>query len=145
MNTNSETLASSDLGYTKTVSTCVATAQKSNPANPMHSADTSYANDRVSVFSIRINSNWQDTVESIRRMAEACAEANETLTSSEKELFALLPFSQPQFSKLATISSNKCLADKTLQKLLPASISTMYELAKLSDDKLQSAICQGRY
>jgi hypothetical protein len=97
---------------------------------------------RVGEFAERISENWRNTVESIMKVAADCATAKENFTRSEKlELLELLPFGETMFSKLASIGGDRRL--KEHQKLLPPSISTMYLIQNMSDEKLEAAVMEG--
>jgi hypothetical protein len=89
-----------------------------------------------------INENWRKSVASILMVAQECAKAKASLDDSEKEqLYSLLPFKQPMFSKLATIGENPRLLD--YQPKLPVSISTIYEVGKLPADRFDDAVKDG--
>ncbi|MGF6428341.1 hypothetical protein [Bradyrhizobium elkanii] len=89
-----------------------------------------------------INENWRKSVASILMVAQECAKAKASLNESEKkQLYRLLPFKEPMFSKLATIGENPRLLDH--QPKLPVSISTIYEVGKLPADRFNEAVKAG--
>src|SRR3979490_2850830 len=88
--------------------------------------------DRVSDLADRIHSNWRKSVDGILEVAVACAEANSTLSSSEKkDLFELLPSSQSMFSKLASIGADERF--KTFQEYTPSQCDGSYGPKQLRD------------
>jgi hypothetical protein len=97
----------------------------------------------VRSYADRIDAHWQKLTASIMAVARVCAEANEALTANQKkELFKLLPFGHPTFSKLAQIGKDKRLQTAKVQKLLPPSFSAIYEATQLEDEDLKAAIKQ---
>lgn len=86
-----------------------------------------------------IKENWRKSVSCILTVAKECAKAKASLNEEQKkELYLLLPFKSAMFSKLATIGENSRLLEQ--QTKLPVSISTIYEIAKLPDDRFEEAI-----
>jgi hypothetical protein len=64
-----------------------------------------------------IRANWHKAVDSILEVARLCAQANERLDADQKkQLFKLLPFSHPVFSKLAQIGSDERLYEEDVRK-----------------------------
>jgi hypothetical protein len=100
------------------------------------------SNDKVAGYATRINHHWRRTVEGILSVAKDCAAAKRELTDTEKqELYKRLPFGKSMFSKLATIGENDRLFEH--RELLPASISTLYMLCGLSNERFELAIAEG--
>jgi hypothetical protein len=123
-----------DVLMTKPTKT-LAAVRSSRPAAPGTEAN-------VERYAIQINENWQKSKEGIFRVAKDCAAAKKSLTVSEKQaLYALLPFSQSMFSRLAGIGDDERLTEH--ESRLPPSISTMYILHNLKDDQLQAAVSEG--
>ena len=99
--------------------------------------------DEVDRFASLIAVGWRQATESIMAVAKSCSEAESNLLPEEKkELFAILPFGQSVFSKLVAIGNDKRLSRPRVQKLLPPSYSTIYEVSHLPDDKLKEAIAE---
>ena len=99
--------------------------------------------DEVDRFASLIAVGWRQATESIMAVAKSCSEAEANLLPEEKkELFAILPFGQSVFSKLVAIGNDKRLSRPRVQKLLPPSYSTLYEVSHLPDDKLKEAIAE---
>lgn len=89
-----------------------------------------------------IKENWRKSVEGILKLTKECAKARNQLTESQKkELYKLLPFNESMFSKLASIGDDLRLRNH--QDLLPASISTLYELSQLPDERFESVLKEG--
>jgi archaellum component FlaC len=92
-------------------------------------------------YRLRIEANWQKITTSIVAVAKACAEANDTLSASEKKmLLEQLPFGQAVFSKLAAIGNDKRLHKSQILKSLPPSYSIIYEVTHLGDKELNAAV-----
>ncbi|MCK1586930.1 hypothetical protein [Bradyrhizobium sp. 169] len=104
---------------------------------------TSSSSERVAGYATRICQNWRKTVEGILDVGKDCAAAKDELTESEKrELYANLPFGESMLSKLATIGedSTRLFAHR---EFLPSSISTLYLLCRLPNDRFELAFAEG--
>jgi len=96
--------------------------------------------DRIAIIAERIRSNWQKSLDGIRKVAAACAEARDFNAVEKDRLIKQLPFSASMFSKLASIGGDERLMSATYDDALPPSISTLYELKQMDDDKFKAAI-----
>jgi hypothetical protein len=93
---------------------------------------------KVTEYAERISANWQKSTDSILQVAADCAAARNELTAPEKrELMERLPFGESMFSKLASIGNDTRLYEH--KKLMPPSISTMYQIQELSDEQFETA------
>ena len=98
----------------------------------------------VTKYTERIQISWHKTVDSILETGRLCAEANSSLSPSQKkQLFARLPFGESTFSKLAKIGVQSRLQEDPVRQLLPPNFTIMYEAALLSDEQLKSAVDEG--
>jgi hypothetical protein len=89
----------------------------------------------------RINASWRKTADGVLETARLCAQAQDGLRSKDRaKLIKQLDFNAATFSKLVKIGSREQLQDESVKSLLPPSYSIVYEVAKLDDAELQSAI-----
>ena len=76
--------------------------------------------------------------------ARLCAEAEKKLTTDQKnKLFRDLDFNKATFSKLAKIGSQPQLQTDAVRSLLPPNYTVVYEVAKLPESDLRTAIKEG--
>jgi hypothetical protein len=89
---------------------------------------------------LKISAAWYKSVHQILCCAKECANARKLFTKAElRLLFLELPFqSQTRFSTLVTIGNDRRLKGE-IQKLLPPSPSTIYQIALLDDEQLELA------
>ena len=92
----------------------------------------------------RIKANWYKATESIMKVAQLCAEANDQLSAADKnKLLENLPFSGGTFSKLAQIGADQRLQSPRVKKLLPPSYSIIYDVKLLEDEDFKTAFKEG--
>ncbi len=98
----------------------------------------------VTKYTERIQISWHKTVDSILQTGRLCAEANSSLSPSQKkQLFARLPFGESTFSKLAKIGVQSRLQEDPVRQLLPPNFTIIYEVTQFSDEQLKSAVDEG--
>jgi hypothetical protein len=74
-------------------------------------------------YAISIFGEWHSALCSILRVSRACAEADATLSLSDKKgLIAQLPFQKSVFSKLADIGRNHTLQETPILNALPSGL-----------------------
>jgi hypothetical protein len=96
----------------------------------------------IDEFASRIAALWYRSTEAILETATACADAATRLNAGQKNmLLEKLPFGVSTFSKLVQIGANKRIPK--IIKRLPPSMSTIYEVALLSNEQLKVGIETG--
>ena len=89
-------------------------------------------NEQIEEFTRLINGSCQKTAQGFLETASRCAEAQDGLNDEDlRELVDKLVFNPATFSKFVTIGRAERLYTDEVQQRLPASYSTLYELAKL--------------
>lgn len=105
---------------------------------------TQSACDAVDQFASKIGNEWRKSAESILKVAQCCAEANQSLDNHDKKrLYEKLPFDRTMFSKLAGIGANKALFDDSIRKSLPASWTMLTLLRDSTEEELERAVSEG--
>lgn len=95
----------------------------------------------VTSFVSAIGAHWARATQSILDAAKSCHLANESLNSAEKlELRNRLSISSSTFSKLVAIGGDRRMVRTDLRARLPVSFSIIYELTKLNDCEMESAL-----
>jgi hypothetical protein len=95
----------------------------------------------IQFFSERIAERWKKATRGILEVAEICFQASEKLSANQRKiLIQSLPFGQATFSKLVAIGQDTRLKSPQVAGLLPAKYSVLYELTKLSDAQVQTAL-----
>jgi hypothetical protein len=98
---------------------------------------------QVDRFASAITAEWRKSIEGILTTATLCAEARKTLNYQQREeLYRILPFKEPMFSKLVSIGANKALFDEKIQKHLPANWTIIHLLRNLTEKEIDKAISQ---
>lgn len=99
----------------------------------------------VEQYAERISDLWYRSTAAILEAAASCKQADDALTLLEKKrLIEHLPFSSSTFSKLVAIGGDRRITSPHVQRLLPSSFSSMYEVTLLSNDQLQRAVREKR-
>ena len=89
-------------------------------------------NEQIEEFTRLINGSYQKTAQGFLETASVCARARDGLNDKDlRKLVDKLVFNKATFSKFAAIGGDKRLYTDAVQQRLPASYSTLYELAKL--------------
>jgi len=96
---------------------------------------------QIAYHAREIKQHWHKAVDSIIRVCGLVVEAKDQLETIDWErLKDDLPFSDSVLKKLLIIGNDKRLQKQKVQKLLPPSYSTIYEITQLEDDELTKAI-----
>jgi hypothetical protein len=95
-------------------------------------------------YAAAISAAWHKSVEDTLEVAKLCAQADRELAAAAKaQMLQQLPFQAPTFSKLVKIGNDPRLHTAEMLPRLPASFSSMYEIALCSDPQLEQAIDSG--
>ena len=98
----------------------------------------------VEEYAKKIKAAWSKSVTDILETAKLCAEAQEKLTAKErKALKEKLPFGDEAFSMYVKIGSDPWFRGDEIKAKLPASYSSMYELARWSAQLREAAVETG--
>lgn len=98
----------------------------------------------VEEYRSKIEASWFKSTIGIIETCRHCAEAEAKLTSEQRKcLYDRLPFDRSWFQKLVKIGRDVRLQSSDIVRLLPASATTIYALAKLQDDDLSAALKSG--
>ena len=95
-------------------------------------------------FVEEIGRRWQASTASILEVASLCVEAMSTLNAGQRlSLKARLRLNKGTLSKLVKIGQDKRLQHPAVLPHLPSHYTMLYEIAKLSDGQLRTAIEMG--
>jgi hypothetical protein len=98
----------------------------------------------VEWFSSEIRAKYQMTVTGLMQVARLCAEADDGLmTPQRRQLIGKLPFSEATFSKYLTIAKELHSLSVERMSMMPASFSTIYDIAKLGVNDRERAFNTG--
>ncbi len=96
---------------------------------------------QIAYYAREIKQHWQKAVDSIFRVCGLVVKAKDQLETIDWErLKDDLPFSDSVLKKLLIIGNDKRLQKQKVQKLLPPSYSTIYEITQLEDEELKDAV-----
>ena len=95
-------------------------------------------------YADRISCGWHHAAEDMMGIARLCLEASQRLNlSAKKELIRQLPFKEAAFSKFVQIGKDAFLHALQAQRLLPPHYTIAYQLTRLTDEELKSALSEG--
>jgi hypothetical protein len=110
------------------------------PGKNLRAADASL----IRTYADRISGGWHHAAEDMMGIARLCLEASQRLTlSAKKELIRQLPFKEAAFSKFVQIGNDAWLHALQAQRLLPPHYTIAYQLTRLTDEELKSALSAG--
>ena len=106
--------------------------------------NTIKASINVSKMASAITKSWTKTLDALFETGDLITKAKKELTKEELSmLIPLLPFSERTAARLCSISSDRRLRSKKMQKKLPSCWSTLYEMTRLNDDEFQDGLARG--
>lgn len=98
----------------------------------------------VEEYAKKINTAWKKTVDDLLETARLCAEAQKKLKLKERTaLKEQLPFGDEAFSMYVKIGSDSWFYKDAIKVKLPASYSSMYELARWPRELREAAVEKG--
>ena len=100
----------------------------------------------LNYYRVELTGLWRKTVEDIIATGRVFSEAKDDLTPGEyKDLMAEFGFERSIAARLRAIYHCLMNVDNYLQKRLPASVSTIYEMSKVGPELLEAKLRRGEW